>query len=315
MKHTQSYVFFKEKIQDIFNFAVLVTNSVPVLKYNIKLFKIGDIKRLPDPDFFEPSVIYTLKESAIETLSKSGIDDNKIIELKKLIDIPLNNKEFKEKLIKIIGETEYKKNRNLLKVQSLNYINNLYDCSLNYQQKLATYLYFSTFSYFESFIYDITKEISDSFLVIDSTKYIEEFQVNSTVLDDRIKLDKKHDPRKKDRYIKYSKKLKLAGYKPPEEVFFASLVDLLNSRVNDLKANEIPDFLEKTLRFKLSDDDKNMYHSHRTNRNSIGHGDNSFKPSLKDVIELNKFFKILSTSIDKHVSLYFLRLQNFRNDC
>lgn len=312
MNHSKSYTYFKEKIQDIFDFAVLVTNSVPTLKYNIKLFKEGKINRLPDPDFFEPSVIYVIKEETLINLSKNGVEDSKIEDLRLYLDKPLNNKEFKNNIIKILGEETYRINRNILKVQSINYIDNLSDCSKNYQSKLATYLYFSTFSYFESFIYDISKEIIDSFNFLDTDFYINNFGVNPVILNDRIKLDKEFDSRKKDRYIKYSKKLRLSGYKPPEDVLFSSLADLYRSKVEDLKANELPVFIEKTLRYKLLEEEKQVYHSLRNNRNSIGHGDNSFKPCLKDVIEANKFFKSLSTNIDNHVSFYFLKLTNYQ---
>lgn len=314
MKHSKSYIFFKNKIQEVFNFAVLVTNSVPTLKYNIKLFKEGKINRLPDPDYFEPSVVYVIKEETVNSLTRIGIEDTKIENLRKLIDKPLNNKEFKETVIGILGEETYTSHRHSLKIQSKDYINNLSDCSTNYQSKLATYLYFSTFSYFEAFICDITREIIESMKVLDNVHYINTYHISPDVVNDRIKLDNEFDSRKKDRYVKYSKKLRSSGYKPPEEVLYSSLIELLRSKIDDLKANEIPVFLEKTLRYQLTEDEKLVYHTLRTNRNSIGHGDNSFKPCLKDVIAANKFFKRLSANIDKHVSFFFLNLTNYQTD-
>lgn len=75
MKQSKSYKSFKERTQEIFNFAVLITLSIPVLKHNLKLFRKGKISRLSDPDYFEPSVMYEIKSETIDLLSQEGIDD------------------------------------------------------------------------------------------------------------------------------------------------------------------------------------------------------------------------------------------------
>ena len=170
MRQSHSYKVFKERIQDIFNFAVLVTASIPILKQNLKLFDKGEIKRLPDPDYFKPSVVYVIKQNTLETLQLNGLNREKIERLKLLKDIPLNNAEFKKKVIEAIGEKDYKSNRNRIKIQSKKYINNIKDYSTGYKKKLASYLYFSTFSYFEAFIIDISLEIINSFDSLDRTK-------------------------------------------------------------------------------------------------------------------------------------------------
>jgi len=312
MKQSNSYLSFKERTQEIFNFAVLITLSVPVLKQNLKTYRTGLISRLPDPDYFEPSVVYEIKKETIEELKKSGIEATRIEELKLLENKPLNNKVFKEKVIQAIGEESYNSNRNIIKKQSYNYVENIENCAVGYQSKLATYLYFSTFSYFEAFISDISIEIIDSFDKLDKTEYLKNHEPTQDLINDKIKLDKKFDPRKKDRYLKFSSKLKAQGYYTPEEIMFSSLTDLFNSKITNLKANEIPEFLEKTFLFNLTKDEKETFHSIRNNRNSIGHGDKGFTPNLTDVIKANKFFKRLSDRIDKHVIFYFFKLNNYQ---
>lgn len=314
MKQTNSYTEFKERTQEIFNFAVLITLSVPVLKQNLNLFKAGTIKRLPDPDYFEPSVVYEVKEETIEKLESIGIDKEKIDKIRMFKDIPLNNAEFKAKIIEAIGEDDYKGNRNTIKRQSKKYIENINNCTTNYQTQLATYLYFSTFSFFEAFIVDISNEIITSFNKIDKTNYIDNFKPSNDIIADMIKLDKTFDPRKKDRYKKYSEKISSAGYKTPESLMFSSMTDIYTNRIENLKANEIPVFLEKTLMFKMTEDEAKTFHSIRDNRNSIGHGAKGFSPHLNDVIKANKYFKSLSDRIDKHVSFYFFSLKNFQTE-
>lgn len=311
MKQSQAYKDFKERTQEIFNFAVLVTLSVPVLKQNLKLFNNKKIKRLPDPDYFEPSVVYEISDDTISTLTEKGLSTDKIDKLKLLLNIPINSSEFKSKVVDAIGETDYKANRNEIKRQSKNYSENISNCTVNYQSKLATYLYFSTFSYFEAFVMDIAIELTNSIQTVDREKYLTDFQPTQDTISDIIKLDKDFDPRKIDRYRKFSNKLKTQGYINSERLLLSSLLDIYNNKIDNLKANEIPTFLEKTLLFKMTKDESDKFHSIRDNRNKIGHGAKHFNPHLNDVINANKFFKSLSDRIDKHVTLYFFKVKNY----
>jgi len=311
MKQSQAYKDFKERTQEIFNFAVLVTLSVPVLKQNLKLFNDKKIKRLPDPDYFEPSVVYEISEETISTLTEKGLSADKIEKLKLLLNIPINSSEFKSKVIEAIGETDYKSNRNEIKRQSKNYSENITNCTKNYQSKLATYLYFSTFSYFEAFIIDIAIELTNNIQSVDREKYLIDFQPNQNTISDIAKLDIEFDPRRIDRYKKFSKKLKNQSYINSEKLLLSSLLDIYNNRIENLKANEIPTFLEKTLLFKMTKTESDTFHYIRDNRNKIGHGEKHFCPNLNDVINANKFFKLLSDKIDKHVTLYFFNIKNY----
>lgn len=314
MKQSKAHKDFKERTQEIFNFAVLVTLSVPVLKQNIKLFNEKKIKRVPDPDYFEPSVIYEINQDTIDILIEKGTEKGKIERLKSLLNIPINSSEFKKKVIDAIGESDYKANRNEIKRQSQTYVDNITDCTANYQSKLATYLYFSTFSYFEAFIMDISIELTEGVQKLDKEKYLRDFQQNQDNISDMAKLDKEFDPRKIDRYKKYSAKLKAQGYIASKKLIFFSILDIYNGKIEKLKAYEIPIFLEKTLLFKMTKEEVDTFQSIRNNRNSIGHGAKHFNPNLNDVISANKFFKSLSDRIDKHVTFYFFNIKNYLNE-
>lgn len=314
MKQSTAYKDFKKRTQEIFNFAVLVTISVPVLKQNIKLFNDEKIKRLPDPDYFEPSVVYEISQDTINTLVEKGVNKENIEKLKGLLNIPINSSEFKDKVVDAIGETEYKANRNEIKRQSKTYADNLTNCTANYQSKLAAYLYFSTFSYFEAFVMDIAIEMIKSIQILDREKYVTDFQQNHYTISDMVKLDNVFDPRKTDRYKKFSGKLKAQGYIDPENLIFSSLLDIYSNKIENLKANEIPTFLDKTLLFKMTKEESDTFHSIRDNRNSIGHGAKHFNPNLNDVINANKFFKSLSDRIDRHVTFYFFKVINYMEE-
>lgn len=88
-------------------------------------------------------------------------------------------------------------------------------------------------------------------------------------MSDIIKLDKDFDPGKNDRYIKYSKLIRLKGYKTPEELLSSSLLEAFNKNIDNLKAGDIPNFLEKNLFYKMTEEEINAYSSIRDNRNSI----------------------------------------------
>lgn len=268
-------------MQEIFNFAVLVTLSVPVLKRDVKLFREGKIQSLHDPDFFEPSVIYVVSDEIIKKLETDKVDKNKVEKLKKLKNRPLNSSEFKQNIIQAIGHDLFEKYRNGLKKQSNQYLDNIDNCARDYKQKLSSYLYFSTFAYFEGYVNEICKEIINSLEKIDYQSYIVSHSPGTDLYSYREKLNCRPDLRKKDRYKKFSNILKDSGYCEPEIILFSTLLNRLAENLDDLKANEIPTFLDKVFLFKFSEADLQTFHNIRNNRNSLAHGDNSFTSILK----------------------------------
>ncbi len=313
MRQSKAYLVFRESIQEIFSFAVIVTASVPVLKQNIKIYKEGKISRLPDPDYFEPSVVYEITKPTLDKLKVLKVDPDKVEGLAKILNQTFTNNEFKLRVVNAIGEDLYKEHRNILKKQSVDYVNNIEISTKGYQKKLATYLYFSAFSYFEAYIVDLAKEVIAQFSKLDKTKYLSGHPLSQNLINHRGKLIKPHDKRKEDRYSKFSKILKNDGYKTPGELLFSSSLESLEEKINDLKANDIPVFLEKIFLYQMPESEKAIFHTLRNNRNSIGHGDKAYVPTLSDVIEANKFFKRISTEIDSYIVFHFFELANFKN--
>jgi hypothetical protein len=196
----------------------------------------------------------------------------------------------------------------------MGYVDNIEACTKDYQKRLATYLYFSTFSYFESYIIDLSKEVISQFVKLDKENYLLNHKLREDLVSYRIKLGKITDSRKKDRYTKFSTKLNSQGYKPPEEIMFSSFIDLFMDKLSDLKANDIPVFLEKYFMYNMNETERQIFHTIRNNRNSIGHGDKAFIPTLSNVIDANKFFKKISAGIDIHTMFHFDKLRNYQTD-
>lgn len=313
MRQSKSYMLFRESIQEIFSFAVMVTASVPALKQAINVYKKGVTGRLPDVDYFQPSVVYVITEKTLQELRNLGVDANNLGRLEKIKNITFTNNEFKTNVIRAIGEQLYKQHRNILKKQSPDYIKNTEDSTHGYQQKLATYLYFSAFSYFEAYIYDLAKEVASQFSKIERSAYESLHVISQSTLAHRTKLNKPYFGGHLDRYKKYSRVLDSSGYIAPEKLIFSSLLAMFDEKIEDLKANDLPVFLNKFFLFKMTEADSKQFHLLRDNRNSIGHGDKAFVPNLNDVIEANKFYKSISAKIDEHVVFHFFKLRNYQD--
>lgn len=312
---SQSYNSFQNRIQEIFNFAVLVTSAVPVLKHNLGLFDKNQISRISEPDFFEPSVVYEITDKTLETLKTEDFPSDALAKLVTIKNQELHNREFKTKVKELIGDELFNKNRLKIMQQSKSYIENIRSCSVEYQSKLASYLYFSLFSYFEAFVGDISKEVLSNLSTIDSDN---KNYINKKVKDENFKsvrheLDKPFNKQRIDRYRKYSNQLDDLGYLTPEKLLLPIFIKNLKGKIDAFNANEIPSFLQNSFEFEFGEEAEKYFNKVRSNRNSIAHGDGKYSPSLKDVIEANKHFKKLSRNIDKHLTFNFFTLNCYMN--
>lgn len=73
MKHTESFIAYRDSAQELFDTVVLLCHAVPALKAYIKAVKGGQVEKLPDPDHFErPQPTERLLEHAKEYKAKLG---------------------------------------------------------------------------------------------------------------------------------------------------------------------------------------------------------------------------------------------------
>ncbi|MEM7183544.1 MAG: HEPN domain-containing protein [Spirochaetota bacterium] len=128
----------------------------------------------------------------------------------------------------------------------------------------------------------------------------------------RKKLNGAYDKNRIDRYKKYSKLLKEEGYVKPKTILEVSLQKLLLEKLDSLKANEIPTFLEELFHFQIDQTTKDNFQNIRQNRNSIAHGDKKFTPTLNDVIKTNQQLKKLSTEIENYINANLIPLNNYQ---
>lgn len=180
-----------------------------------------------------------------------------------------------------------------------------------YKDKLATYLFLSSFSFFESYVGCVLKEVFQFNLAILSEVEIKSRLGANTNTSAKKALNGGYDQRHLQRYTKYSKELIDNGYILPNKLITSIALESLNKTVNELKANQIPDFLANYLRLDITEDTKNTFGTYRQLRNDIAHGDN---PSINfsKVKKANGFLRKFATIIDEHLVEHFMLPSNFK---
>jgi len=111
-----------------------------------------------------------------------------------------------------------------------------------YKDNLATYLFLSSFSFFENYFGAVLEEIFDFNTAIPDNDDIKDSLNNNTDIKSKRALKSGYDKRHQQRYVKYSNELKASDYITPTELKKIVAFNNLHKTINDLKANQIPDF-------------------------------------------------------------------------
>lgn len=313
---SKAFKDYKGRVEQLFNFAAVITAGIPALKHQISLFNKNTIHSIPKPDFFEASVNYKIDDFVLKKLEEKGLEQEFIVRLEVLKGKNLNYQDHQNSIVNIIGLDKYKEYYDVFRHQSSEYVGNLLNSTNGYQSKLASYLYLSSFSFFEGYIFDLTVE------VFSVNKFsLDPYEVHKAKLDlidkntdaksYKKKLSGSFDKNRIDRYKKYSNLLDSKGYIKPKEILEVSFFKLVLEKLNSLDANGIPDFLEKIFHFTMEEDIKKEFHSIRNNRNNIAHGDKNFSPDLSMVMKVNNTLKELSKKIDSYVVGNLFPISNY----
>ena len=179
-----------------------------------------------------------------------------------------------------------------------------------YKENLATYLFLSSFAFFENYFGAVLDEIFNFNITIPTDDVLKECLSKNTDAKSKTALKGGFDKRHKQRYEKYSNELKSNDYITPAELKKIIAFNNLFKTIKDLKANQIPDFLINHLKIDITEDEKGRYNIYRQLRNEIAHGD---RPSLtlRKVKEANSFLRKLAAKIDDFLSEHFITLNNY----
>ena len=190
-----------------------------------------------------------------------------------------------------------------------------------YQDELARSLHISIFSYFESYVRELLKEISGFHGGDDQIKSLAHKRSSKflAALPPAVKASKRklQEPAKnneKPKYEKHSKLLENAGFRFPTELFaHYGITNLLVKASNDrngMRAWEIPNVLADGLLFPISKPERDFFEVNRLLRNEIAHGSAPLI-SLKDSLGFASKLHTLAAKLDKHSVEHFFILQKF----
>ena len=180
-----------------------------------------------------------------------------------------------------------------------------------YKNKLATYLFISSFAFFENYFGSAIKEVFNQSFIIPDTSALKTNLNNNTNTKAKKILRSSYDLRHSQRYDKFSNELRANNYIQPDKLISTIAVEALNNTIFDLKANQIPDFLINTIKMDISAADKISFGTYRQLRNDIAHGDNPVV-TMRKVKEANTFLRKFATKIDEFLMEHYVKIDNYK---
>ena len=179
-----------------------------------------------------------------------------------------------------------------------------------YKENLATYLFLSSFAFFENYFGAVLDEIFDFNTVIPNNDSLKDCLTKNTDTKSKRALKSEYDNRHKQRYEKFSNELRANDYVTSAELKKIVAFNNLQKTIKDLKANQIPEFLINHLKIDVTEDEKGKYNTYRQLRNEIAHGD-KHSLTLTKVKEANAFLRKFAAKIDDFLSEHYIRLNNY----
>ncbi len=181
-----------------------------------------------------------------------------------------------------------------------------------YKDKLATYLFLSSFAFFENYITSVISEVFNLNVTIPTKEFLRNSLDNNSATKAKKALRTNFDHRHTQRYDKFSQELRNNNFIESNKLISIIAVENLLKVVTDLKANQIPEFLTNTIKMEISQSDKNSFGTYRQLRNDIAHGDNP-TVTMRKVKEANDFLKKFAGKIDDFLTEHYIIIDNYRN--
>ena len=187
----------------------------------------------------------------------------------------------------------------------------------HYERYLASYVLLAHFSFFESLVDNLVKEMIEihggeqrfADRIKNRTKRFLAKQSAQKVKGKR-KLQDAENPRWRDSYRKHSRELDEEGFRFPGELLAAFGVRTLISSMKNLKAVNIPVILTEAFQLDLSQGDIDKYHEIREIRNGIAHGD-PIVLTMKQAVVMNGALRELALKASSHIAEHFFVIEKY----
>ena len=189
--------------------------------------------------------------------------------------------------------------------------------SRGYKSKLSKYILISNFSFFESYVVDVIKELidfhggKDAFVKKANSRARQQIMRDSNEIESaRRKLRRGNNPAYYQRYRGASEKLESMGYRFPTDLFTGYGAKMLLSKVANMSANDIPGVLLDGLHLDLSAVEVLEFHNVREARNKVAHGEN-VEFSIGQVTAMSKHLRSIALKLDQHLLRYYFILEDY----
>ena len=190
----------------------------------------------------------------------------------------------------------------------------------DYKSRLTSYLWLSSFSFFEAFISGAIQEVIDfhggetEFIgsVEKRTREAIGKRHSPAIIKSRSRLSGEFAKFKTGRYKDHTAVLQRGGYTFPSDLLASFGVRMLVSKAGELKAAEIPALLAEGLHFPFTEEMLTRYDAYRKIRNDIAHGKHTHH-SLKEAFDLKKNLGELASQVDEHLIANFFVMEIFRS--
>ncbi len=185
--------------------------------------------------------------------------------------------------------------------------------STDYTKALASYVLLSSFSYFEAYVSDAISEMIQFHGGVEKLEKRARTFITSTpsdILEHKRKLQEPIKPAKVQKYRKHTKALVNIGYQFPSDLLSSYGARVLERKLDNLKAFEIPDLLKEGLHMNLSKATNTQFTEIRNMRNTVAHG-NPVVLELRTAMQASKDLHALAAQVDKHLIEHFFVVEEY----
>lgn len=189
--------------------------------------------------------------------------------------------------------------------------------SFGYRSKLSKYILLSNFSFFESYVIDVLKEMivfhggNEAFLNNSKLWAERQFSSDSPEIEKiRRRVRRKNEPKHISQAKYAAKLLAEKNYRFPSALFSGYGAKMLLQKIANISANDIPNMLKDGLHMAFGEQQVLEFHNIREFRNKIAHGE-SVNLTIEQVTDMCKTLRTIALNLDQHLLRYYFISETF----
>lgn len=218
--------------------------------------------------------------------------------------------------LKVADEGKFDVPRPDFFIHDKNTTDGLRELTKDYRKRLGTFIWIAGFSYFESYIIGVIKEMitfhggNEEFLARSIRRNQSFFHPTGEVLESKRKLQDARTPSKIQKYQKHSKILVDYDFRFPSDLFSSYGIKRLLDDIGKITPNEFPELLSSCLLFDMTIEQKERFHQIRDTRNHLVHRSKE-TVDFRQAVGANNDMHRLAAKIDKHMLEHFFIFEDY----